>query len=82
MAESLSSSLISRRNFLSTSARLGTVIAAAPYISRAQAVGAKGDTLNVALIGCGVEGKILTTAMLPIQMSGNRQVKVMNSRMA
>jgi predicted dehydrogenase len=66
MSEPLSSSPLSRRDFLSTSARLGAVLAAAPYISRAQTVGAKGDTLNIALIGCGAEGKILTTAALPI----------------
>src|SRR5688572_21838568 len=66
MPEFLSSTSLSRRGFLSTSAKLGTVLAAAPYISRAQSTGAKGDTLNIALIGCGVEGKILTTASLPI----------------
>jgi predicted dehydrogenase len=66
MSEILSSPL-SRRDFLSTSARLGAVIAAAPYISRGAEVGAgKGDALNIALIGCGAEGKILTTAALNI----------------
>ena len=67
MPDPLSSPSVTRRNFLSTSAKLGAVIAAAPYIARGQAVGAaKGDTLNVVLIGCGVEGKILTTAALNI----------------
>ncbi len=66
MADLISTPL-SRRDFLSTSAKLGAVMAAAPYISRGAAVGAgKGDTLNVALIGCGAEGKILTTAALNI----------------
>jgi predicted dehydrogenase len=66
-SNSLSSSSLTRRDFLSTSAKLGAVIAAAPYISRGAEVGAgKGDTLNVALIGCGAEGKILTTAALNI----------------
>jgi predicted dehydrogenase len=66
MAESPSSPL-TRRGFLSTSAKLGAVIATAPYIMRGAEVGAgKGDTLNIALIGCGAEGKILTTAALNI----------------
>ncbi|MEN9811454.1 MAG: oxidoreductase [Opitutia bacterium Tous-C8FEB] len=56
-----------RRSFLSTSAKLGAVAAAAPYISRAAEVGAKGaDTLNVAIIGCGEEGRILANAAMPI----------------
>jgi hypothetical protein len=58
---------LSRREFLSTSAKLGAVIAAAPYIARGAAVGAgKSDTINVALIGCGEEGRILTNAALNI----------------
>ncbi|MGH7956916.1 MAG: Gfo/Idh/MocA family protein, partial [Opitutaceae bacterium] len=57
---------VTRRNFLSTSAKLGTFLAAAPYISRAQEQGAKGDTVNVALIGCGEQGRILTNAALNI----------------
>ena len=58
------SSPLSRRDFLSTSAKLGAVIASAPYISRAAEVGAarNGDTVNVAIIGCGVEGTILYNA--------------------
>jgi predicted dehydrogenase len=65
MTDSTPSSL-TRRGFLSTSAKLGAVIAAAPYISRAAELGAKGDTLNVAVIGCGAQGTILTNAALPI----------------
>jgi predicted dehydrogenase len=60
------SSPVSRRTFLSTSAKLGAVIAAAPYISRAAELGAKGDTVNVAVIGCGSQGSILTNAAMPI----------------
>lgn len=61
------SSPLTRRDFLSTSAKLGAVLAAAPYIARGAAAGAgKGDTLNVALIGCGEEGRILTNAALNI----------------
>ena len=59
------SSPLSRRDFLSTSAKLGAVIATAPYIARGAEVGAApgADTINVALIGCGVEGSILTNAI-------------------
>ncbi|MEX2044258.1 MAG: Gfo/Idh/MocA family oxidoreductase [Opitutus sp.] len=57
---------LTRRDFLSTSAKLGTVIAAAPYISRAAELGANGDTLNIAVIGCGEQGSILTKAALNI----------------
>lgn len=63
----INSSSFTRREFLSTSAKLGAVLAAAPYIARGAEVGAaKGDTINVGLIGCGAEGKILTTAALNI----------------
>ncbi len=57
---------LTRRSFLSSSAKLGTVIAAAPYISRAAELGAKGDTLNIAVIGCGEQGSILTKAALNV----------------
>ena len=54
MSDTLSSSL-TRRDFLSTSAKLGAFIAAAPYIARgADATGA--DQVNVAVIGCGGVG--------------------------
>jgi predicted dehydrogenase len=67
MADFPSSTPVTRRTFLSTSAKLGAVIAAAPYISRA-AVPPLGssDTVNVALIGCGEQGRILTNAALNI----------------
>ncbi len=59
---------LSRRDFLSTGAKLGAVVATAPYVSRAAEAGAaKGaDTINVALIGCGEEGRILSNASLNI----------------
>jgi predicted dehydrogenase len=58
---------LSRRTFLSTSAKLGAVVAAAPYVARGAAVGAgKTDTVNVALVGCGEEGRILSNAALNI----------------
>ncbi len=67
MADFPSSSPLTRRTFLSTSAKLGTVIAAAPYIARGAAAGAgRSDTVNVALIGCGEQGRILTNAALNI----------------
>jgi predicted dehydrogenase len=68
MADNFPFSPLTRRDFLSTSAKLGAVFAAAPYISRGAEVGAakNADTLNVALIGCGAEGVILTNAALPI----------------
>jgi len=60
------SSPVTRRDFLSTSAKLGAFIAAAPYIARGAEVVAKSDQLNVALIGCGEQGRILTNAALKI----------------
>jgi predicted dehydrogenase len=58
------SSPFTRREFLSTSAKLGAVLAAAPYVARGAA--AKTDTLNVALIGCGEQGRVLLSAALKI----------------
>jgi len=63
MPEPVSSPLLSRRDFLSTSAKLGAVLVAAPYVSRAASAG---DTLNVALIGCGEQGRVLINAALKI----------------
>jgi len=63
MPEPVSSPLLSRRDFLSTSAKLGAVLVAAPYVSRAASAG---DTLNVALIGCGEQGRALINAALKI----------------
>lgn len=59
-----STSSLTRRDFLSTGAKLGAMIVAAPYVARAAA--AKGDTLNVALIGCGAQGRVLLNAALKI----------------
>jgi len=55
---------LTRRGFLSTSARLGAVMAAAPYISRGASAGT--DTLNIALIGCGEQGRVLINASLKL----------------
>jgi predicted dehydrogenase len=58
---------LSRRKFLSTSAKLGAVLVAAPYLSRGAAVGAGGQAqVNIGLIGCGEQGRILTNAALNI----------------
>ncbi len=56
---------LTRRAFLSTTAKLGAVLATAPYIARAAAVGGPA-TINVALIGCGEQGRVLLNAALKI----------------
>src|SRR4051812_42277540 len=63
-----SSSPLTRRGFLVTGAKLGAAFAAAPYIARAAAAPAgEGDTINVALIGCGEQGRVaLLNAALKI----------------
>lgn len=58
-------SVLSRRDFISTGAKLGAVLAAGPYIARA-ATASSADTVNVALIGCGEQGRILLNASLKI----------------
>ena len=55
-----------RRDFLSTSAKLGAALMAAPYLARAASPQGGGDTLNVGLIGCGEEGRVLLNAALKI----------------
>lgn len=62
-----SSSSFTRRGFIWTGAKLGAAVLAAPYIARAQAPGTGGSrTLNVGLIGCGEEGRVLLNAALKI----------------
>lgn len=58
-------SALTRRDFLGSTARLGAVLIASPYIARAKAF-AGADQLNVALIGCGEEGRVLLNATLRI----------------
>ena len=55
---------LSRRGFLANGLRLGAAVLTAPYIARAAAAG--GGTLNVALIGCGEQGRVLLNAALKI----------------
>jgi predicted dehydrogenase len=55
-----------RRDFLAAGAKLGAAILAAPYIARSASASDRGDTLNVALIGCGEEGRVLLSAALKI----------------
>ncbi len=57
----------SRRSFLSAGLKLGAAVLVAPHVMRGAAVGsAGGDTINVGLIGCGEQGRILVNAMLKI----------------
>lgn len=55
---------VSRRDFLSTGLKLGAAVLVAPHIMRGQTAGA--DTIKVALIGCGEQGRILLNAALKI----------------
>lgn len=65
MSESVSAPAgFSRRDFLSTGVKLGAAVLVAPYVSRAASGGA--DTLNIALIGCGEQGRVLINAALKI----------------
>jgi predicted dehydrogenase len=58
---------LSRRDFVSRSAKLGAAVLASPYIARSAAPTAGGgQTLNVALIGCGEQGRVLLNASLKI----------------
>jgi predicted dehydrogenase len=57
---------LTRRDFLATGAKLGAAFIAAPYLARAAPAGGGSDTLNVALIGCGEEGRVLLNAALKI----------------
>jgi predicted dehydrogenase len=54
-----------RREFLSTGLKLGAAVLVAPYVARAQQTAGK-DSLNVALIGCGEQGRVLLNAALKI----------------
>jgi predicted dehydrogenase len=55
-----------RRDFLATGAKLGAAFIAAPYLARAASAGGGSDSLNVGLIGCGEEGRVLLNAALKI----------------
>lgn len=58
-----------RRDFFTTGLKLGAAVLVAPYLARAQAgADASGGsrTLNVALIGCGEQGRVLLNAALKI----------------
>lgn len=68
MSDSPSVPALTRRDFLVNSAKLGAAVLAAPYISRAQAPAGSGgsNTVNVALIGCGEQGRVLLNAALKI----------------
>jgi len=53
-----------RRDFLATGAKLGAMLVAAPALMRAADGGSR--TLNVGLIGCGEQGRVLLNAALKI----------------
>lgn len=55
---------VSRRGFLAAGLKLGAAVLVSPYVSRAQSGGQ--DTIHVALIGCGEEGRVLLNASLKI----------------
>lgn len=55
---------VSRRDFLATGLKLGAAVLVAPHVMRGQTTGA--DTIKVALIGCGEQGRILINAALKI----------------
>ena len=54
-----------RRDFLSTGLKLGAAVLVAPHVARAQATSGRA-ALNVALIGCGEQGRVLLNAALKI----------------
>ena len=53
-----------RRDFLATGAKLGAMLVAAPALVRAADGGSR--TLNVGLVGCGEQGRVLLNAALKI----------------
>ena len=55
---------LSRRDFLTTGLKLGAAVLVAPYVARAATGGQ--DALNVGLIGCGEQGRVLLNAALKI----------------
>lgn len=55
---------VSRRDFLSTGLKLGAAVLVAPHVMRGQTAG--NDAINVALVGCGEQGRILLNAALKI----------------
>jgi len=65
MTDQPASAEATRREFLSTGLKLGAAVLVAPYVARAQASAGK-DALNVALIGCGEQGRVLLNAALKI----------------
>lgn len=57
---------LNRRDFISTGLKLGAAVLVAPYVARAQTASAGRAALNVALIGCGEQGRVLLNAALKI----------------
>jgi predicted dehydrogenase len=68
---------INRRNFLKASTAIGAGIALGPQILKAQekgaaAAGGKNGEINVAIIGCGQEGRVLMSSAMKDCMPGVR----------
>jgi len=62
---------INRRSFLKTSTVLGAGAALGPYILKNGAFGKDGD-LNVAIIGCGQQGRVLMSSAMKDKIPGIR----------
>ena len=63
----LPSPSLTRRDFVLSGAKLSAAAFAAPYIARsATPASGGGNTLNIALIGCGEQGRVLLNAALKI----------------
>ncbi len=65
MSNAPASAELTRRDFLSTGLKLGAAVLVAPYVARAQGTAGQA-ALNVALIGCGEQGRVLLNAALKI----------------
>ena len=60
-------SSLTRRDFVLNSAKLSAAVLASPYIARsATPSSGGGNTVNVAIIGCGEQGRVLLNAALKI----------------
>ena len=57
---------LSRREFIAGGAKLGAALLTAPHLARGVVEASPGQTLNVALIGCGEQGRVLINAALKI----------------
>ena len=65
MNNQISDKKINRRSFLRTTAAAGAGLAFSPVVL-GQAGGGKPDDINIALLGCGAQGQVLTNSILKI----------------